>query len=199
MPGLPAPDNSDNSRDDSLVKSTLQGNPAAFGMLVEIYQRRVIAICAHIAGDYEQATDLAQDTFVQAYTNLHRYEPVRSFFAWLYRIAVNQSLNYRNRRPPAPVKGDEAEAVMREAFDPGLTPEEQAIQLELVKQVQAGINMLPKDYAAVVALRYGAQLDYAEIASTLNLPIGTVKTRLFRAKALLRPILEKLTEENSRQ
>lgn len=196
MPGLQAQDNSDNWNDDALVQSTLAGNTGAFGTLVERYQQRVIAICAHIAGDYDQAADLAQDAFVQAYTNLHRYQTGRSFFAWLYRIAVNTALNYRNRRPPSPVRGEEAESALQEAHDPGLTPEERAVQADLARRIQAGIAQLPTDYASILALRYGADLDYEEIAATLNMPLGTVKTRLFRAKAMLRPILERLREED---
>ena len=90
MPGLSA---LDDLNDDALVQRTLDGNNRAFEVLVRRYQARVIAICAQLAGDYDQAADLAQEAFVNAYTSLRRYEAGRSFFAWLYRIAVNAALN----------------------------------------------------------------------------------------------------------
>ncbi len=190
MPGLSDLDALD---DDALVQRTLAGDPDAFAALVGRYQRRVIAVCAQIAGDYEQAADLAQDAFVSAYANLGRYQQGRSFFAWLYRIAVNGALNYRNRRGPVP--GEAGEEMLLGVADPAPSLEEQAEQAELARRVQDGMSQLPPDYATVLALRYGADLDYAQIAQTLNVPIGTVKTRLFRAKALLRAVLEPLREE----
>src|SRR5439155_8390582 len=167
----------------------------AFGLLVERYQARVIALCAQISGDREQAQDLAQEAFVRAYTNLARYQPGRSFFAWLYRIAVNGALNYRSRRPPAPLRGEQGELALLTAADPGPSPEAQAAQADLARQLQAAIARLPSEYTTVLALRYGADLDYAAIAATLDVPLGTVKARLFRAKALLRPLVEPLLAE----
>jgi RNA polymerase sigma-70 factor (ECF subfamily) len=192
MPGPAALDELD---DDALVQRTLDGNRAAFGVLVERYQARVLAICAQITGDYDQAPDLTQEAFIRAYTSLARYQPGRSFFAWLYRIAVNGALNYRNRRPPAPVRGEPGTRALLAAPDPQPLPEMQAEQTAMAAEVQAAIAQLPPDYAAVLALRYGADLDYAAIAATLEVPLGTVKARLFRAKALLRPLLEGLYEE----
>jgi RNA polymerase sigma-70 factor (ECF subfamily) len=192
MPGSPALDDLD---DDALVRRTLAGHRDAFGGLVARYQGRLVAICGQITGDYDQAADLAQEAFLRAYTNLERYQPGRSFFAWLYRIAVNGALNYRNRRPPAPVRGQPGAAALLAAPDPAPSPEAHAEQADLAHQVQAAIAQLPAEYAAVLALRYGADLDYAAIAATLDVPLGTVKIRLFRAKALLRPLLATLDEE----
>lgn len=184
----------DDLEDDALVRHTLAGDPDAFGALVGRYQARVIAICAQITGDYDQSSDLAQEAFVAAYMNLSRYEPGRSFFVWLYRIAVNKALNYRNRRPPAPLQGEVAESVMTNTPDTAPSPEDQVERKELARKVQAGMAQLPPDYATVLALRYGADMDYTEIADTLNVPMGTVKARLFRAKALLRDLLQSWNE-----
>ena len=192
MPGFLAPDDLD---DDTLVRHTLAGQRDAFGVLVERYQARVIAICGQITGDYDQAADLAQEAFIRAYTGLARYQPGRSFFAWLYRIAVNGALNQRNRRLPAPVRGAPGAAALLGAPDPAPSPAAQAEQAEQARQVQAAVAQLPAEYAAVLALRYGADLDYAAIAATLDVPLSTVKVRLFRAKALLRPLLASLHEE----
>jgi RNA polymerase sigma-70 factor (ECF subfamily) len=194
MPGLSALDDLD---DDALVQRTLDGNSRAFEVLVRRYQARVIAICAQIAGEYDQAADLAQEAFVSAYTSLRRYQSGRSFFAWLYRIAVNGSLNYRRRKGPSQVPGEAGEQALLDTPDAGPTPDEQLEQAELARQVQEGMGQLPPDYAAVLALRYGADLDYVAIADTLNIPVGTVKTRIFRAKAMLRALLEPLREEEA--
>ena len=187
---MPGPTALDELDDDTLVQRTLDGNRAAFAVLVERYQARVIAICAQITGDYDQAPDLAQEAFIRAYTHLARYQPGRSFFAWLYRIAVNGALNFRNRRDPAPVRGEPGACGAAGRARPGPVARSALEQAELAAQVQAAIAQLPPDYAAVLALRYGADLDYAAIAATLEIPLGTVKVRLFRAKALLRPLLK---------
>ena len=188
--------------DDELVRHTLAGDTRAFGVLIARYQSRVIAICARVAGaSYEDAQDVAQEAFLRAYTNLAKYQAGRSFFAWLYRIAVNLALNARSRRPPAPVRGEAAALALSQMIDadPRGQPATQAEQTEQVQLVQAALARLPADYATVLALRYGADLDYSEIAATLELPLGTVKARLHRAKALLRPLLEAVRhEEESR-
>jgi RNA polymerase sigma-70 factor, ECF subfamily len=184
--------------DDVLVRHTRDGDTRAFGVLIDRYQRRVIAICVRVAGaGYEDGQDIAQEAFLRAYTNLGKYQPGRSFFAWLYRIAVNLALNGRARRPPAGLGGAAAAGVFARLADadPAGEPAAQAERGEQARQVQAALARLPADYATVLALRYGADLDYAEIAATLELPIGTVKARLHRAKALLRPHLEPLRSE----
>src|SRR6476646_1498933 len=134
MPGPPIPDQPD---DDTLVDRTLGGDPAAFGALVQRYQARLIAICAQITGDYDQAPDLAQEAFLRAYAHLARYQPGRSFFAWLYRIAVNGALNARNRRDPAPVRGEQGVLALLTAPDPAPSPEAALEQADLAAQVQA--------------------------------------------------------------
>src|SRR5438552_547117 len=109
MPGLSALDDLD---DDALVQRTLDGNNRAFEALVRRYQARILAICAQVSGSYDQAADLAQEAFVSAYTNLRRYQQGRSFFAWLYRIAVNEALNYRRRRKPQQIPGEAGEQAL---------------------------------------------------------------------------------------
>ncbi len=180
--------------DDVLVRECLAGDTRAFGVLVDRYQRRVIAICARVAGGpYEDAQDLAQEAFLRAYTNLARYQAGRSFFAWLYRIAVNLALNARSRRHGGPAAADILAGLPDP--DPGGEPAARLERAEQARRVQAALARLPADYAAILALRYGADLDYTEIAATLELPMGTVKARLHRAKALLRPLLDAMRAE----
>ena len=184
--------------DDVLVRECLAGDTRAFGVLVDRYQRRVIAICARVAGGpYEDAQDLAQDAFLRAYTNLARYQAGRSFFAWLYRIAVNLALTARGRRHDGPAGARTATDILAGLpdLDPGGAPAARLERAEQARRVQAALARLPADYAAILALRYGADLDYTEIAATLELPMGTVKARLHRAKALLRPLLATMRAE----
>ncbi|HMA37796.1 MAG TPA: sigma-70 family RNA polymerase sigma factor [Chloroflexia bacterium] len=186
--------------DDRLVRRTLDGDRQAFGVLIERYSGRVIAICARVAGDeYEDAQDVAQDVFLRAYLNLEKYQPGRSFFAWLYRIAVNLALNRRARRPPAAIRGPAAERALQQLQDPDPlgAPEASLERTERTRLLQTALARLPADYATVLALRYGADLDYSAIAATLEVPIGTVKARLHRAKTLLRPLLAPLHEEGA--
>jgi RNA polymerase sigma-70 factor (ECF subfamily) len=184
--------------DDTLVHQTLAGEQRAFEILIMRYQTRVIAICARVAGaGYDDAQDVAQEVFLRTYTHLDQYQQGRSFFAWLYRIAVNLALNRRKSRPPATVHGIAAEVALSAMGDPdpGGEPAGQAERAERAQQVARAVAALPPDYATVIALRYGADLDYSEIAATLELPMGTVKARLHRAKALLRPLLAPLHDE----
>ena len=184
--------------DDTLVRQTLAGEQRAFEILIVRYQTRVIAICARVAGaGYDDAQDVAQEVFLRAYTHLEQYQQGRSFFAWLYGIAVNLALNRRKSRPPAPMRGTAAEIALGALgdSDPGGEPEGQAERAERAHQVARAVAALPPDYATVIALRYGADLDYSEIAATLELPMGTVKARLHRAKVLLRPLLAPLHDE----
>jgi RNA polymerase sigma-70 factor (ECF subfamily) len=184
--------------DDTLVRQTLAGEQRAFEILIMRYQTRVIAICARVAGaGYDDAQDVAQEVFLRAYTHLEQYQQGRSCFAWLYRIAVNLALNRRKSRPPAALHGAAAEIALSAMGDPdpGGEPAGQAERAERAQQVARAVAALPPDYATVIALRYGADLDYSEIAATLELPMGTVKARLHRAKALLRPLLAPLQDE----
>jgi RNA polymerase sigma-70 factor (ECF subfamily) len=150
--------------------------------------------------DYEDAQDLAQEAFLRAYTHLDRYQAGRSFFAWLYRIAVNGALTHRQRRPPEPVRGPAGATALRGVADPAAAhaPDAAAEHAERARQVAAALAQLPADYATVLALRYGADLDYNAIAETLQVPLGTVKARLSRAKALIRPLLAGIWEEETR-
>ncbi len=189
------------AEDDRCVRQTLAGDTQAFAALVDRYGSRVIAICARVAGDsYEDAQDAAQEVFLRAYTNLGKYDVGRSFFAWLYRIAVNLALNRRERRPPPTVGGDPGALLLDRLGDPDPAgqPAPHAERAERLATVARAVVALPPDYATVVALRYGADLDYSEIAATLQLPLGTVKARLHRAKALLRPLLAELEGDVAR-
>ena len=185
--------------DEELARKAQGGDREAFAALVRAYEQPIYHLAYRLAGgDVEEARDLAQEIFVRAYTRLESYDAARPFFPWLYRLGVNYGLNHRRQqRTHSTVRlsevhrRDEGDDVDLEIADQTRGPEELSELGEAQAEVNAAIARLPHDYRAVIALRYGADLDYEEIAATLGIPLGTVKTRLFRAKEALRRELSK--------
>jgi RNA polymerase sigma-70 factor (ECF subfamily) len=171
--------------DETLARRAQAGDADAFAALVERYQRAVLNLAYRMLGDAQEAEDIAQDVFVRAYQALGRFDPSRRFFSWLYRIAVNRCLSARARPHDDQLAGEIASGLT----DPSPSPEQQAARSETQAAVQRAIAALPEHERALVALRYGADLSYEEIAVTMQLPLGTVKTRLFRARQRLAGLL----------
>lgn len=184
--------------DSDLVARCRQGDLRAFDQLVQRHQRSVYNVCLRMMGHREEAADLSQDAFVRAYSQLARFELGRTFRPWLLRIAVNLCLNALRVRRQAAVAvdhGDGAEPgmVVPPAQDP--QPDEVAAARDLRAEVQQAVLSLPETYRAVAVLRHVEGMKYEEIAQVTGLPLGTVKTHLFRAKKLLRQALASLFEE----
>ncbi len=176
--------------DEELARRAQKGDPEAFSTLVERYQRGIVNLAYRLVGDWETALDLAQDTFVRAYQALDTFDPTRRFSSWLYRIATNRCYDYLRQqgRWESVVVAEPAEGVTW----PGDTSDDPLRHLEqhdLRMAIEEAIAALPPRYRAVVVLRYLENLSYQEIADVLDLPIGTVKTHLYRARDLLRKIL----------
>jgi RNA polymerase sigma-70 factor (ECF subfamily) len=176
--------------DEVLVQRCLDGESAAFDVLVQRYQTRVYHLAYRLTHHAEDANDLAQEVFVRVYERLHTFRPDAPFWPWLRRVAMNWGLNWlkRQRLPQISLETgastDEEEAgidLPDWESDPARRAETRAMQAE----VQRAIASLPLKYRAAVVLRYAEGLSYEEIAQTLQLPLGTVKTHLFRAKAML--------------
>ncbi|MFQ6131835.1 MAG: RNA polymerase sigma factor [Armatimonadota bacterium] len=183
--------------DTDLVARCLEGDLRAFDELVQRHQRPVYNVCLRMLGDRDEAADLSQDAFVRAYSRLTRFERGRAFRPWLLRIAINLCLNaLRGRRPALPVDhGDSSEAgvVVLRAESQG--PDQALEARELTTEVQRAVLSLPETYRAVAVLRHVEGMKYEEIAEVTGLPMGTVKTHLFRAKNLLRQSLAHLFED----
>jgi RNA polymerase sigma-70 factor (ECF subfamily) len=171
--------------DETLAERAQAGDADAFAALVERYQRAVLNLAYRMLGDAQEAEDVAQDVFVRAYQSLGRFDPSRRFFSWLYRIAINRCLTARARPRPDALATQAGLALA----DPAPSPEQQATRGETQAAVQRAVAALPDHERALVALRYGADLSYEEIAATMQLPLGTVKTRLFRARRRLAGLL----------
>ena len=158
------------------VGRCLRGDTAAFEPLVARHQRVLFAVALRLVGNYEDARDATQNTFIRAYERLDTFDPERKFFSWIYRIAINECLNLRRARRPheplkehleAPPRGDAVEAA------------------ELTNRVRTAIVELTPEQREVVVLKYFAEMSYDEISDALGLPEKTVKSRLFTARQRL--------------
>lgn len=167
-----------------LIQRALRGELEAWGEIVRRYKEAVFGIALGILGNVADAEDAAQDTFIRAYENLHRYDLSRKFSTWLFTITANICKNkLRRERFFAPLKD-----AMR--MIGGSDPAEQLAREERRALVQEALASLDEKYRAPLVLYYYGDLEYKEIAETLGLPEGTVKTRIHRAKLALRDFLE---------
>jgi RNA polymerase sigma-70 factor (ECF subfamily) len=169
--------------DDSvLVSECLRGDRKAFEVIVERYQKPVFNLALRIVNDYDDAQDVAQSAFVKAFENLKSYNPKYKFFSWLYRIAINESLNFVGQRQNLQ-RLDEAE-VSKE-----LSPEETLDTAINSQAVQDALMKLKLEHRVVIILKHFQELSYREISYILDLPEKTVKSRLFTAREQLRRVL----------
>ena len=161
---------------------------------MELYQPRVYSLALLMVRRAEDAEDVVQETFVRMFRALDRYDPERSFGAWLFSIAARLSIDQLRRRKLQPVpltqrdKDDEEYSI--DVEDPGLRPEEVTARVEEEERTRMLIDSLPPHYRVVVLMRHQQDLSYEEIAEALHLPLGTVKARIHRARALLRERIE---------
>lgn len=184
------PQTPDQDRIDlSLIERCQKGHLESFGELVARYQMRLYNLAYRILHSHEEAEDVVQETFLNVFRALPNFKGDR-FSPWVYKIASNLCLDFLRRRRPntvsldAPV-GEDGEMI-REIPDEAGLPEETALAEALGLDIQKAIDSLPPKYRAVIVLRHVEDLTYEEIADILNLPLGTVKTRLFRAREMLR-------------
>jgi len=187
--------------DADLVRQTLGGNSSAYNGLVQRYQRQVYNLAYRMLGNAEDAGDLVQDTFLRAYGALASFRQDASFLTWLYKIASNLCIDQLRSRKAKSTLSLEVE--LEEGREPAADlrssgPEEAAVRGSVAEVVQRAILNLPEKYRAVVVMRHLHDMSVDEIARVLELPTGTVKTHLFRAREMLRgrlrPVLEMETD-----
>lgn len=176
-----------------LIDSCRAGDPAAFTRLVALHEGMVFNLASRLLGDTEEARDLSQDVFLQVYRTLDRFEGRSSFRTWVYRIVINQCYNrhrwWRRRRKSSMRPLDTLtprDEVHLQPAQPVVGPFEQVERLEASRRVQAALDGLSFDHRSILVLREVEGLSCEEIASTLGLPIGTVKSRLARGREALR-------------
>ena len=179
-------------RDDAaLVRRCLSGDERAYRELVERFQRPVYSVAFRMVRSAEDAEDVTQETFVRVFRALDRYDPARSFEAWLFTITSRLCIDLLRRRKVRPVSLTRRDPVTEEeqtldVEDPGLRPDEVTSNVEEEQHARDLIDSLPPHYRIVVMLRHQQDLSYEEIAEALHLPLGTVKARIHRARALLK-------------
>lgn len=183
-----------NGEDADLIRRCRTGDPRAFRDLVRRYERPVYSVLMRVVRRPEDAEDLAQETFVRVYRALDRYDPSRPFTAWLFTIASRLAIDHlRRKRLPTvslTLESDEGDERTMEVMDPGLQPDEVTSRGQEEERAQGLIDSLPEHYRVVVMLRHQQDLSYEEIAEVLQLPLGTVKARIHRARALLKQRIE---------
>jgi RNA polymerase sigma-70 factor (ECF subfamily) len=178
--------------DAQLIDQTLAGHPAAFGQLVQKYQDRLFNAVVHVAGSAEDARDIVQDAFVQAFLKLDTFQHSSAFYTWLYRIAFNLSASQRRRRRAAVSVEHVRETSGLEPVDNGEDPSERLEREERCRQVRQAIAELSEEHRTVLVLREMDGCCYESIAKILDLPVGTVRSRLHRARLQLREQLKEV-------
>ena len=179
--------------DQSLVRSSLNGDTEAFGQLVRRYQDRLYPTLLRLTGSPDDALDLLQEAFLRAFQNLGRYRGQSSFFTWVYRIAVNLAISERRHRKTSPSHAAKQGLDQLENL-PASTQEDPSLRLERAEEeqrIQNALMRLPDEGRVIVVLRDLDGLSYEEIAEALQIPIGTVRSRLHRARTELKQILER--------
>lgn len=190
----------DREADQALVERVQSGDKQAFGLLVAKYQRKLMRLVLRLVRDPAEAEDVTQEAFVKAYRALPNFRGESAFYTWLYRIGVNTAKNWliaNGRRAPTSTETDSEEA---EGFEEGEllrdadTPERLLMSRQIADTVNAAMASLPEELRTAITLREIEGLSYEEIAQTMGCPIGTVRSRIFRAREAialkLRPLLD---------
>lgn len=196
---LPA-NESQNQIDLAIIRRVQQGDKSAFDLLVLKYQHKLAKLVMPYIRDPDEALDVVQDAFIKAYKALPRFRGDSAFYTWLYRIAVNTAKNYltaQSRRPPR----SDIDIVDAEYYEGGSslkdhsTPEANLLKKEIKQTIEQAIADLPDDLKTAITLREYEGMSYDEIAEVMECPVGTVRSRIFRAREAidneLKPLLSK--------
>ena len=185
--------------DQELVRRVQQGDKKAFDLLVIKYQQRIVKLISRYVRDQGEVLDVAQEAFIKAYRALPRFRGDSAFYTWLYRIAINTAKNYlvaQGRRPPA-TDVDASEAVYVDGgvrLSDGDSPEQLVQRDELERVIFETIDNLPEELRTAITLREMEGLSYEEIAEAMDCPVGTVRSRIFRAREAIEIKMKPLME-----
>ncbi len=185
------------NEEDELIRQALDGHSQAYGQLVERYQDRLFNAMLHVVGSADEAEDVVQDSFVQAYIKLDTFQGNSRFFTWLYRIAFNNALSRRRRRRADMSIEQSREASGGEPEDRHESPDEPMLRDERVGMVKAAMQQLSEEHRTILVLREMDEMAYEDIAELLKINIGTVRSRLSRARNQLHDLLKQMMGESS--
>jgi RNA polymerase sigma-70 factor (ECF subfamily) len=189
----------ENDDDYRIIKLCLRGKKDAFAQLVDRYDRKVYNLAFRLTSNPEKAKDIAQEAFIKVYRSLDKYDPKYKFSSWLLKTVSNLCIDYHRSKQATTASlevilssGAEASILQDETSS---SPTEDAIEAKLSEVavrdiIREGIELLPIDYKSVVVMRHVQNFSYKEISDVLNLPMGTIKARIFRARKMLKMFLE---------
>lgn len=196
---MPAMSSTQSATDQQLVEQAKRGNKHAFDLLVLRYQHKILRVARRYIDDPHEAQDVAQDTFVRAYMALPRFREKSTFYTWLYRIAVNTAKGYFNKPdkklPVADISAEDAESF----YNPEDRRSDESAEMELMREdlkkaTFQAVAALPEDLRITITLREMDGFSYREISEIVECPVGTVRSRIFRAREAveeqIRPLLE---------
>jgi len=199
------PVNPERAVDQKLVEKAQRGDKKAFGMLVEKYQRRLNRLLSRMVRDQSEIEDIVQDSFIKAYRAINNFRGDSAFYTWLYRIGINTAKNHLVKLGKRPKAMNDVEIEEIENFEdaPDLrnheTPESTMMSSEIVASVNQTIESLPGELKEAISLREMDGLSYEEIAELMNCPIGTVRSRIFRAREVIAEKLKPLIETTNKR
>ncbi|KYC65149.1 hypothetical protein B4098_1068 [Heyndrickxia coagulans] len=182
---------------DRKIKQVMKGDQNAFNDIVELYKDKVFQICFRMIGSRTEAEDLAQETFIRAYIHIKSFKQERKFSSWLYRIATNLCIDRIRKKKPdfyldAEISGTEGLTLYSTVPAEEKLPDMQVETLEMQEMIQREILKLPEKYRIIIVLKYIEELSLNEISEMLDIPLGTVKTRIHRGREALRKQLGRL-------
>lgn len=184
--------------DESIVELIRSGDVEAFGLLVQKYQDRIYSTILNYVNSVEDASDLAQETFVKAYSAMHRFQGTSAFYTWLYRIAINTAIDHLRKRPGVRVDSLDDDRFQDVGFEPAAdrsAEPQHALALKEEKRImKQAIGMLSEKLRTALILHDIEGLSQDEVAAVLDCPVGTVKSRVSRARCELRTILTEYLE-----
>jgi len=199
------PVNPERAIDQKLVEKAQRGDKKAFGMLVEKYQRRLNRLLSRMVRDQSEIEDIVQDSFIKAYRAINNFRGDSAFYTWLYRIGINTAKNHLVKLGKRPKAMNEVDIEEIENFEdaPDLrnheTPESTMMSSEIVASVNQTIQALPSELREAISLREMDGLSYEEISDLMNCPIGTVRSRIFRAREVIAEKLKPLIETTNKR
>ncbi|MCH7619020.1 MAG: sigma-70 family RNA polymerase sigma factor [Candidatus Marinimicrobia bacterium] len=183
--------------DYELIDEAMNGNESAYGIIMERYRGSLHGIIFKMVHNHEETQDLVQEAFIKAYNALASFNKKYSFSTWLFKIATNNCIDHLRKRKlqtssiDAPIQTKDG-SVTQELPDNSYNPEMDAIRNEMIESINQVIGSLPDKYREVIELRHKQDRSYEEIANKLEIPIGTVKARIFRAREILKKSITKM-------